>query len=142
MPKKFDEADFDNYSMPVTECGCWVWMAGIRPDGYGRWKGRLAHVVSYERHKGPVPQGLELDHLCRVRCCVNPDHLEAVTHSENIRRGHGWGYIHRQKTHCPKGHAYDEENTYTYKNGKYVRRCCRACNNRISLERYYAHLHA
>lgn len=78
----------------VDSNGCWIWQHAIGDDGYGRiWNGRImarAHRVYYERLVGPVPLGLELDHLCRVRSCVNPNHLEPVTHGENVRRGHRW----------------------------------------------------
>lgn len=70
---------------------CWLWTAYVNDDGYGMFRdnGRLlsAHVWSYEHEHGPVPDGLELDHTCRVRACVNPAHLEPVTHAENVRRG-------------------------------------------------------
>lgn len=70
--------------------GCWMWTAYINPDGYGMFKHRgamrLAHGASYELHIGPVPDGLELDHLCRNRACVNPDHLEPVPHKVNVQR--------------------------------------------------------
>ena len=72
--------------------GCWLWTRSTRA-GYGRWtrrdehENRVAHLVIWEALNGPVPDGLELDHLCRVRCCVNPGHLELVTHSENVLRG-------------------------------------------------------
>lgn len=75
---------------------CWVWKLAKTGKGYGcEWdlrRGRMvsAHILAYERAIGTVPEGLELDHLCRVRLCVNPDHLEPVTHAENIRRGHRW----------------------------------------------------
>lgn len=75
----------------VAEFGvCWRWTGALDPDGYGQvsvaGKTKQAHFASWEAVNGPVPEGHELDHLCRVRCCVNPDHLEAVTHSENVRR--------------------------------------------------------
>ena len=74
----------------VTESGCWVWPGRLTPDGYGQCryigKSMLAHRLSYELHVGPIPAGLTIDHLCRNRCCVNPDHLELVTHKQNQRR--------------------------------------------------------
>jgi len=72
----------------VDENGCWIWKYSVCSiTGYGKGAGRLAHRVSYERHVGPIPEGLELDHLCGVRVCINPEHLEPVTHLENARRG-------------------------------------------------------
>jgi hypothetical protein len=68
---------------------CWVWLGRIEPNGYGKRGKQWAHRISYERKYGPIPAGLDLDHLCRVPCCVNPDHLEPVTRSENNRRGVG-----------------------------------------------------
>lgn len=71
-----------------TETECWVWARPLtRGQRYPVFKKRRAHVVFYEKRFGPVPEGLELDHLCRNKLCVNPDHLEAVTHTENVRRG-------------------------------------------------------
>ena len=113
----------------LTECGCWIWMAALDPRGYAKFgfdrPGRgygmeFAHRIAYELLKGPIPDGLELDHLCRVRCCVNPDHMDPVTHRENIRRGKCW---QREKTHCPKGHPYD----YVYPGGNH--RTCLTCVN-------------
>lgn len=69
------------------ETGCWIWRAGMGAAGYGMNNSRAAHRVMYERHKGPIPDGLVLDHLCRNPPCVNPDHLEPVTPGENTRRG-------------------------------------------------------
>lgn len=109
---------------------CWLWEGCKGIDGYGsmRFKGkpRRVHRVAYELWKGPIPEGLQLDHLCRVRACCNPAHLEPVTCKENVRRGDQGKYraeINHAKTHCPSGHPYDEANTYYYKN----QRICRAC---------------
>ena len=110
---------------------CIIWKKGLTRSGYGRvWhhgKHRRAHVLAYEVIHGPVPKGLELDHLCRNRACVNVEHLEAVSHQENMRRGdrEAMGLRNRSKTECPKGHPYDSANTYVRRNGG---RFCRACN--------------
>lgn len=105
--------------------GCWLWTAGTE-DGYGRYglnqTSVLAHRLAYMELVGPVPAGLQLDHLCRVRACVNPAHLEPVTLRENVRRGMGPAGVNAAKTHCPNGHPYD----YTERGG---RRRCKACRN-------------
>lgn len=102
---------------------CWNWPARVDRDGYGRvmWNGRscLAHRVAYEVMSGPIPDGLQLDHLCRNRACVNPAHLEPVTQAENAARG-----VYARQTHCVAGHEYTPENTYLRPNGN---RDCRAC---------------
>lgn len=110
---------------------CWLWGARIDKGGYGsfwhRNSMRGAHRVCFELLVGDVPQGLELDHLCRVRHCVNPSHLDVVTHAENARRGlspHVGGAHQSQKTHCPKGHAY-AVHAYWVKSGC---RMCKECN--------------
>lgn len=107
---------------------CWLWQGGTSSKGYG-WLGHLrvyAHRYMWTVMRGPipkVPKRMELDHLCRNPRCVNPQHLEVVTHQENMRRGH-FG----QKTHCPLGHPYDEANTYYVPSTGYRR--CRACQKR------------
>lgn len=125
--------------LPEPNSGCWLWGAGLSPEGYGRLsesgtrKALYAHRYSYELHKGPIPEGLELDHLCRVRSCVNPDHLEPVTRKTNMLRGLGNG--NKEKTHCPKGHLYSGQNLIisTRGNGKTFRRC-RTCLNKQNAE--------
>lgn len=112
----------------VDESGCWIWIACIEGHGYGRFRvGRKvprAHQVIYEALVAPVPEGLCLDHLCRVRPCVNPAHLEVVTLRENTQRGNS-GLPQRSRTHCPAGHPYDDENTYLNAEGE---RNCKECN--------------
>lgn len=117
------------------ETDCWLWTAST-DNGYGRFwvAGRLvlAHRFAYELLVGPIPEGLELDHLCRVRHCVNPAHMEPVTQRVNILRGVGFSAKNAAKTHCKRGHALDEANTYRRGDGK---RHCRACNARRDRER-------
>ena len=111
------------------ETRCWVWTGSKNADGYASFgcfgiPGLKGHVIMYRIFKGDFPGGLELDHLCRNRTCVNPDHLEPVTTRENILKGNGFGAINARKTHCPKGHPYAGDNLYLTKIG---RRRCRTC---------------
>lgn len=106
---------------------CWLWTGAIQSGGYGELAGAghrplLAHRVSYELLVGEIPPGLQVDHLCRVRACVNPEHLEPVTCKENIRRGRN---AHREKTHCPQGHPYEAANLIS----RVGTRRCRTCQN-------------
>lgn len=106
---------------------CWLWTAALS-KGYGSFRTtagmRKAHRLVWEHYVGPIPEGLVLDHLCRQRACVNPDHLEVVTHGENILRGEGLAAQQVKRTHCPRGHPYDGDNLYVSPRGA---RFCRTC---------------
>lgn len=132
-------------SLPEPNSGCWLWMAALNVHGYGymtaggKARGmRLAHRVAHELFKGPIPEGLVIDHLCRNIICCNPDHLEAVTQAVNIKRGLNVGMTPQCRaagfaakaaiTHCPHGHEYSKENT-AYSRGK---RVCKACRRKHS----------
>ncbi|MDL5205070.1 HNH endonuclease signature motif containing protein [Streptomyces sp. ALI-76-A] len=108
---------------------CWLWRGRLNKDGYAEHKlhGRthMAHRTTYESLVGPIPDGMQLDHRCRVRHCVNPAHLEPVTSRENTLRGVGLAKQNADKTHCPQGHPYDEANTYRYKNYRRCKTCLR-----------------
>jgi hypothetical protein len=114
---------------------CWLWTSSLNRYGYAEMKingrSRMAHRVAYELLVGPIPDGLQLDHLCRVRYCVNPAHLEPVTSAENTRRGESFAATNGSKTHCKRGHAFDDENTYLWRGS----RICKACRVDYSRER-------
>lgn len=114
--------------------GCWPWKGSLTRQGYGNYTGMrhvstAAHRVVYTLMVGPIPAGLQLDHLCRNRACVNPAHLEPVTHAENVRRAADQD---RSPT-CPRGHLFDEANTYRHSTGS---RKCRACAREKAREAY------
>lgn len=121
----------------VTEKGCWEWQGYRTVGGYGRicrrGKNHSIHRYVYQQVVGPIPDGLELDHLCRERACCNPEHLEPVTHKENHQRGLGAQRsreFNEKRTHCPQGHPFAGEHLYDYYNPKTGYRCkqCRTCH--------------
>lgn len=109
--------------------GCWLWLGYVNAHGYGTmwWSSqrpvRQTHPVIYEFFLGPVPPGLELDHLCRTRSCCNPCHLEPVTRRTNLLRGDTFAARKLTQTHCERGHLFDDKNTYYWRG----RRHCRLC---------------
>jgi hypothetical protein len=127
---------------PDPETGCLLWGGFVDSTGYGRIviarRSRRVHIVAWELEHGPVPDGLQLDHVrqrgCIYRHCANLAHLEPVTSLENWRRGQSFSAVNATKTHCPADHLYDEANTYFKTDGG---RQCRACN-RDAVRRYKA----
>ncbi len=130
--------------IPEPNTGCWLWTGYINPYGYGQISmggraGRpiVAHRVAYGALVGPIPAGLELDHVrargCGVRSCVNPVHLEVVTSAENTRRGNAGkatGDKKRARTHCPHGHPFSGDNLVLNERQRF----CRECRNKASRE--------
>jgi hypothetical protein len=133
--KKPIAARTSDLSLRVTvddSTGCIRWTGAHTPKGYGQisinGKRVAVHRAAWERANGPIPDGMEIDHVfdrgCRFRDCINVDHLQVVTHAENVRRQLA------RVTHCPQGHAYDDENTIVALNRKgYETRRCRTCKN-------------
>lgn len=114
------------------DSGCWLWVGTVNRGGYGmKWDGERvipAHRWSYLHFVGPIPADYQIDHLCRVRHCVKPEHLEAVTAQVNSQRstaGEVNGARQSAKTHCPQGHPYTEENSYWRPDGR--GKNCRTC---------------
>lgn len=139
----FTETEVDRFWLKVNRDGpvsehrpdlgrCWLWTNVLDSKGYGRWSPskhtideQMAHRRAYVLFIGPIPDGLELDHLCRVRNCVNPSHLEPVTHRENSLRGFSPFAINARKTHCINGHEFTPENTEITPDGY---RACHICH--------------
>lgn len=117
----------------IEESGCWSWVGYLNADGYGIWEGMLASRKMFAMANGPIPKGRELDHLCRNRACINPAHLESVSHKENCLRGESFSARNAQKTHCKRGHEYSGANLYVHKGG----RRCLECD-RIQKAKQYA----
>ena len=138
LPKRFwDKVHAD----PVG--GCWLFVAATDPNGYGKFRWgrgmRSAHHVTMEAAELPRPRGLVTDHLCRVRCCVNPDHLEYVTQGENVRRGDSPGALSVRTGECSAGHPLSGGNLVVRSDGW---RQCRRCHNRTDASRRRTHYKA
>lgn len=120
-----------------TDSGCIIWYGAVNNKGYGLlWvygKLTLAHRAAYEIAKGPIPPDTELDHLCRTRQCINPDHLEAVSHKVNLKRGL---WPNASKTHCPRGHPYSGDNLFINNHGRRECRSCKREGSKINARRY------
>jgi len=110
----------------VDDSGCWIWTGSISPAGYGRIGGWYAHRLLYEESVGPIPDGFDLDHPCRVTRCVNPGHMEAVSHRENCLRGVGVAAQCAAKTHCIRGHELSGDNLVSLRT-RPTRRICIHC---------------
>jgi hypothetical protein len=127
---------------PVPVTGCWLWTAADNGKGYGIFKAGLSsaprsglvyvHRLAFERLVSRIPPGVEIDHLCRVRECVNPCHLEAVTHRENVLRGTSPVAAQVLQTHCKRGHEFTNENTYWQGRKRSCRICRRLAHQRAA----------
>jgi HNH endonuclease len=122
---------------PVTESGCWIWHGPTSEKGYAKtyyrkrdWR---VHRLMYELFIGQIPNAVVCDHRCRVRCCVNPYHIDLVSDEENILRGFGFAARNKRKTHCKYGHTLADENIYVPP-GRPSRRLCVECKKRWSLK--------
>jgi len=119
---------------------CWLWTSTKGRGGYGQFalqsRAKLAHRVSYNLFKGWIPEDLEIDHICNVRSCVNPDHLRAVTGRFNTLRGNCVSAVNARKTHCIHGHKFSPDNIYTKPGAPPYYRACRKCLG-VSSRRQY-----
>lgn len=124
-------------SIPEPMSGCWLWLGCVKPDsGYavmhppGSRKSVYGHRIAYEAFRSQIPSGLQIDHLCRVRSCVNPAHMEPVTLTENLRRGYSPAACNSRKQACVRGHRFTAKNTYRRASGsRSCRRCAAACQH-------------
>ena len=138
-----EERAISNFWSKVQKTdSCWIW-TGSKRYGYGffgsNYEHRQAHRFSWELHRGPIPEGLQIDHLCRNPSCVNPEHLEPVTQRENILRGVGATAKLAKQTHCKNGHPLSGDNLYLRKGAFGFERICRICKKAYFAEWKAAH---
>lgn len=122
---KYDPQTILSKAEPVNDC--LLWRGSLYQNGYGKYGKKMAHRISYEMLVGEIPLDMCLDHLCRNRECINPDHLEIVTPTENVMRGESTHARNARKTECIKGHKFTPENTYSPP--KKNTRECRTCRS-------------
>ena len=118
--------------------GCWQWLGAHsngRPTVHYKGRTRYAYSAAYEERFGPVPVGMELDHTCYNKWCWNPNHVQPVTHAQNLQRGNGLPHHNSIKTHCPHGHEYTKENTYDRVNGRWCKACQRNRNEAMRVRK-------
>lgn len=129
LSKQAPDAFFWKYVNPEPNTGCWLWSGYGDEKGYGFVRSRgvnwRAHRLAWTLLRGPIPAGMTIDHLCKVKCCVSPDHLEVVTSAENTLRADTFSGLNARKESCPSGHLYDEANTRWYQGRRYCRECHR-----------------
>jgi len=139
-PIEYKQSDIPRFEAKyvIDDSGCWLWTAALNTKGYGAFSlgGRsrrpvMAHRLAWVIKNGPILNELVIDHLCRVRNCVNTNHMELVTAGENTRRGLGNRY--KERTHCIKGHEFTEDNIYVNSSRPNARVCIK-CNNRRNRE--------
>ena len=122
---------------------CWLWTGESTEDGYASIERNRKHIrvhrMVYEAVVGPIPSGLVTDHLCRVRACINPSHLEPVTRLENFRRGFSHIAMNGRKAHCKRGHPFDIPNTRLKRGGGRLHRICLACRDAWNRARSGSH---
>ena len=135
--KNFTDKETERFTSKYKKVGeCWLWQAPLDKDGYGsfffRGAIRRAHRVAYFGTNGEIPEGNVVNHVCRVRNCVNPQHLQCITHEENsMKDSTSKGYINSQKTACPQGHPYDKVVVY----GGRTQRICSICDKAARAKR-------